>query len=84
MARLEKEIQETQARGYGFEDQELREGVRRVAAPVFNSDGKHVGCIGLSAAIFGFFELGDLDKYGRMVREAAEQASAELGYGSNP
>ena len=83
MARLEQEIQETQARGYGFEDQELREGVRRVAAPVFNSTGKHVGCIGLSAAVFSF-ELDDLDTYGRMVREAAEKTSAELGYVSNP
>ena len=79
MERLEEEIRETQKRGYGFEDQELREGVRRVAAPVFNSNGKHVGCIGLSATIFSF-ALDDLDKYGRMVLEAAEKTSAELGY----
>ncbi len=82
MGRLEEEIRETQKRGYGFEDQELREGVRRVAAPVFNAEGVHVGCIGLSASIFSF-DLNDLDKYGRMVCDAAERVSAALGFVSN-
>ncbi len=75
--RLEDEIRETQKRGYGFEDQELREGVRRVAAPVFNADGKHVGCIGLSATVFSF-GLDELDRYGQMVLDAAGKTSAEL------
>jgi DNA-binding IclR family transcriptional regulator len=76
---LEKQIREIQKRGYAFEDQEMREGVRRVAAPIFNADGKHVGCIGLSATIFSF-DLGDADKYGRMALEAAQKISAEIGY----
>jgi len=80
MAQLEEDIRATQERGYGFEDQELRKGVRRVAAPVFDASGKHVGCIGLSATIFSF-ALDDRDRYGRMVREAARKTSAELGYG---
>jgi IclR family KDG regulon transcriptional repressor len=79
MERLEDEIRVTQERGYGFEDQELREGVRRVAAPVFNSKGKLEGCIGLSAPIFSF-SLDDVDRYGQMVRKAADKASQELGY----
>lgn len=82
MDRLEEEIRITQERGYGFEDQELREGVRRVAAPVFNAGGKLEGCIGLSAPIFSF-SLDDADRYGRMVREAADKASRELGYKPN-
>jgi DNA-binding IclR family transcriptional regulator len=76
---LEKEIREVQRRGYGFEDQELREGVRRVAAPIFGFDGEHVGCIGLSATIFSF-ELEEADKFGRMVGEAARKTSAQMGY----
>lgn len=79
MEQLEAEIRKTRERGYGFEDQELREGVRRVAAPVFGSNGKLVGCIGLSATIFSF-ERKDADKYGQMVREAGEKISADLGH----
>jgi len=42
---LEKEIRKIKKYGYGFEDQELREGVRRVAAPIFNAEGHHIGSI---------------------------------------
>ena len=42
---LEKEIRKIKKCGYGFEDQELREGVRRVAAPIFNAEGHHIGSI---------------------------------------
>jgi DNA-binding IclR family transcriptional regulator len=76
---LEKEILEVKQRGYGFEDQELREGVRRVAAPIFNFDGEHIGCIGLSATIFSF-DLNDVDHYGHLVRAAADKISAKMGY----
>jgi len=76
---LEEQIREIQNLGYAFEDQEMREGVRRVAAPIFNADGKHVGCIGLSATIFSFARE-DADKFGRMALEAAQKISAEIGY----
>ena len=76
---LEKEIREVQTRGYGFEDQELREGVRRVAAPIFNFNSEPVGCIGLSASIFSF-DLDDVEKYGRMVLTAAKKISEKMGY----
>lgn len=78
MESLEKEVAETHSRGFGFEDQELREGVRRVAAPIFTSDGKHAGCIGLSATIFSF-DLKDVDKFGRMALDAAKKISSDLG-----
>lgn len=83
MNRLEDEIKLTQHRGYGFEDQELRVGVRRVAAPVFNSTGKIVGCLGMAASIFSF-AIEDLDRYGRMVLSAANRTSEELGYTESP
>jgi IclR family KDG regulon transcriptional repressor len=76
---LEKEIHDVQIRGYGFEDQELREGVRRVAAPIFNFNAEPVGCIGLSASIFSF-DLSDIDKYGHLVMTAAEKISVKMGY----
>ncbi len=76
---LENEIRQVQECGYGFEDQELREGVRRVAAPIFNIDNELVGCIGLSASIFSF-DLMDKDKYGQLVKDAARKISEKMGY----
>lgn len=77
--KLEKEIRDIQQRGYGFEDQELREGVRRLAAPIFNADGHHVGCIGISATIFSL-ELDDVDDLGRLVLDSARKISGEMGH----
>ncbi len=76
---LEKEIRDVQKRGYGFEDQELREGVRRVAAPIFSIDAEPVGCIGLSASIFSF-DLKDVDRFGQLVLDAANKISRKIGY----
>lgn len=82
MGILEKEIRKTKKCGYGFENQELREGVRRVAAPVFNAERHHIGCIGLSATIFSF-ELTDVDKFGQMVLNVAKKISVRMGSNSN-
>ncbi|BBO92347.1 IclR family transcriptional regulator [Desulfosarcina ovata] len=79
---LEAELMQTKTCCFGFEDQELREGVRRIADPIFNFSGKHVGCIGMSASIFNF-DLKDKKKYGEMVANAARKTSADMGYQSN-
>ncbi|MFH1153955.1 MAG: IclR family transcriptional regulator C-terminal domain-containing protein [Pseudomonadota bacterium] len=65
--------------GYAFEDQELREGVRRVAAPIFNLKGEHVGCIGIAATIFSF-DLKDVDRYGQMVLGTARKITEKMQY----
>ncbi|BBO85318.1 IclR family transcriptional regulator [Desulfosarcina ovata] len=80
---LETELIQAKKCGFGFEDQELREGVRRIAAPIFNSSGKHVGCIGISAPIFNF-DLKDKEKYGELVVDAARKTSADMGYPYDP
>ncbi|MDL2330019.1 IclR family transcriptional regulator [Desulfosarcina sp. OttesenSCG-928-A07] len=74
---LDKELKAVAQCGYGFEDQELREGVRRVAAPIFSFNGELAGCIGLSAPIFSF-DLTEKEKFGQMVREAGQQVSMEM------
>jgi DNA-binding IclR family transcriptional regulator len=80
---LEKEIEKVQAQGYAFEDQELREGVRRIAAPIFDFEGEHVGCIGISATIFSF-ELEDLEYYGELLKACAARISEKLTYSGGP
>jgi len=77
--KLEAELTKVKENGYAFEDQELRKGVRRVAAPTYNSRSELVGCIGIAATIFSF-SIKDKKKLGNMAVETAKKVSAEFGY----
>lgn len=76
---LDAQLRDVARYGYGFEDQELRDGVRRVAAPIFGHGGDHVGCIGLSASV-ATFDLTEKEKFGALVLAAARTISAEMGF----
>jgi DNA-binding IclR family transcriptional regulator len=77
MDALESEIGKIREQGYAVEDQELREGVRRVAAPIVNVSGELAGCIGIAATVFSF-EIRDVERYGRLVRDAARDISGRM------
>jgi DNA-binding IclR family transcriptional regulator len=64
--------------GYAFEDQELREGVRRVVAPIYDCHGGLAGCIGIASPIFSF-ELENRKYLGEVVKEVANKISSEMG-----
>ncbi len=74
---LEKELQKVKSNGFAFEDQELRKGVRRVAAPIYDRMNKIVGCISIAAPIFSF-ELDDVDILGVSAKDAAGKISKNL------
>ena len=74
---LEKELQKVISNGFAFEDQELRKGVRRVAAPIYDKTKKIVGCISVAAPIFSF-ELDDVERLGMMVKETAGEISKNI------
>jgi DNA-binding IclR family transcriptional regulator len=78
MEQLEMELSDILANGYAFEDQELREGVRRVVAPIYDSHGKLAGCIGIASPIFSF-AYENREYLARMVKEAAERISSDMG-----
>jgi DNA-binding IclR family transcriptional regulator len=78
MAKLEEELSNIIKSGYAFEDQELREGVRRVVAPIYNYHGSLAGCIGIASPIFSF-TYEDREYLGRMVKEVAEKISSSMG-----
>ncbi len=82
---LEAEIKRIKEKGYAFEDQELRKGVRRIVAPIYDhknhsSRSSHfdgvglVGCIGVAATIFSF-EIDDKENLARQVMETADRIS---------
>jgi len=80
MNELEAELLKVRKDGYAFEDQELRKGVRRVVAPIYDFRNDLAGCIGISATLFSF-ELEDVEHMGSMVVEAANKISNRMGKG---
>ncbi|MBW1692068.1 MAG: IclR family transcriptional regulator [Deltaproteobacteria bacterium] len=75
---LERELSDIVAKGFAFEDQELREGVRRAVAPIYDSHGKLAGCIGIASPIFSF-TYEDKDDLAQVVKGAARKISADMG-----
>ena len=74
---LEKELKNVISNGFAFEDQELRKGVRRVAAPIYDNQNKIAGCISIAAPIFSF-ELDDVNKLGMLAKKTADEISKSL------
>jgi len=75
---LEEELSIIMKNGYAFEDQELREGVRRVVAPIYDCHGGLAGCIGIASTIFSL-KYEDREYLGRMVKEVAHKISSDMG-----
>lgn len=77
--KLKEELKEIQAKGYAFDDQEVRLGVRRIAAPIFDHSEKIAGVIGIAGPTFRM-RRGRKEELGNIVKEAAEEISNELGW----
>jgi len=76
--RLEEELKKIRENGYAFEDQELRNGVRRIVAPIYDHRNRLAGCVGIAATIFSF-EMADTEDLAREVIETAGQISNRMG-----
>lgn len=75
---LVDELRLTATRGYAIDDEELNLGVRCVAAPVSDLQGRHIATIGLSGPA-GRIDRTRLDSLADIVVEAANKLSAHLG-----
>lgn len=82
LAILEKELATILEHGYAVEDQELREGIRRVVAPVFDHTGELAGCLGMAAPTFRL-ATEEFPRLGKIVKGVADELSASLGSGMN-
>lgn len=76
--RLKEELKKVREKGVSIDNEEYREGVRCVAAPVFNSENKMISAMGISGPStriseekFPFLE--------KIVKEIAERLSLSLG-----
>lgn len=79
-ADIRKELNEVRATGLYTEVDQTNLGVTAIAAPVFQSDGRAMGAVGMICPSVQITET-ELQQAKEMLREAARQISARLGYG---
>jgi len=78
MDRLEEELSGIMEKGYAVENQELRRGVRRIVAPIYDHRNRLAGCVGVAATIFSL-EMNDIEGLAREIMETARQISNHMG-----
>lgn len=78
LASLSADLAETRARGYAVDDQERAEGMRCVAAPIFNAHGEPVAGLSVSGPTFRM-NISDTPRIGVLVRAAADEVTEATG-----
>jgi DNA-binding IclR family transcriptional regulator len=78
VARLDKDLEETRARGYSIDNREFEPELRCVASPIFDYAHRVVAAISVSGAISRVTEE-NMDEIGVMVRNACAEISESLG-----
>lgn len=75
---LMADLARIRARGYAIDDQERAEGMRCIAAPIFNVHGEPIAGISVSGPAFRM-PLSAADRLGALVGQAAEQVTRAIG-----
>jgi len=76
---LKAQLYEIRSRGYAFDDEEVRLGVRRIASPVFGSFKGLVAVIGIAGPTFRI-TVERKEELGEMVKRVAMGLSERFGY----
>ena len=76
---FQEELKLVKERGWAVDDEEYSEGIRCVAAPVFDFTGRVTGAIGISGPSQRI-EKENIPKLGEMVKEITLELSRELGF----
>ncbi|MCA9879755.1 MAG: IclR family transcriptional regulator [Thermomicrobiales bacterium] len=76
---LRASIIEAQNRGFAIDDEERELGVRCVAAPIFDRTGACVAALTISGPATRM-TLEEVERIGPVVRQAADECSAQLGH----
>lgn len=80
---LRAEVQKVRQQGFAMDEEEFFEGVRCIAAPVFDGDDTCVAAIGVTASAARFTESRTAD-FASIVRKEADNLSAQLGHQARP
>jgi DNA-binding IclR family transcriptional regulator len=76
---LRQHLAEVQRRGYAIDDCEGEDSVRCVGAPIFDHSGQILASISIAGPAYRL-DLQQLKTWGSLVRQAAMEISALLGY----
>jgi IclR family transcriptional regulator, acetate operon repressor len=77
-AALLRDLAHTRERGFSIDDQERAEGMRCVAAPIFNAHAEPIAGLSVSGPAFRM-ALSDATRFGAIVRAAADRVTAATG-----
>ncbi len=75
---LTQELDAVQARGYAIGNEELREGLAAVAAPIFDHSGQVIAAIAVSGPSYRI--TAQLEPLAEAVQQTARAISAQLGH----
>ncbi|MFW6147926.1 MAG: IclR family transcriptional regulator [Thermodesulfobacteriota bacterium] len=80
LEQLEKEIDEVKIRGYAYDFEELREGVCRISAPIYDRENRVLGCFTIACPSFRLDKhIARKDDLGLLVKQVAFEFSKEHG-----
>ena len=68
---LEKELEKVKIDGYAIDIEEMREGVGRVAAPIYDKSKKIVACVAITCPVFRLNKQNKKYEYGLCVKKYA-------------
>jgi IclR family transcriptional regulator, KDG regulon repressor len=74
-----KEIEKVRAEGYAIDNEENSEGVRCIAAPIYDAGGKLVAALGTSSTILHIDDA-QIPHIAELIKKAAAELSMQLGY----
>ncbi|MBC7341497.1 MAG: IclR family transcriptional regulator [Clostridia bacterium] len=80
--KLREEIEAIRRRGYSIDDQELEEGLRSVAGPIYNAQGVMVAAMSLAGPVTRLRD-DSIPEVSQIITEACMEISRELGYNSS-
>ncbi|MCC5956774.1 MAG: IclR family transcriptional regulator [Natronohydrobacter sp.] len=75
---LERDLIATRARGYAIDNEERTEGMRCIAAPIFDAQGRAVAGLSISGPVFRL-SLERAEEVGAMVKRAAQGVTEATG-----
>ncbi len=77
---LKEQLKTIKRRGFGFDDEEYVEGLKCIAAPIFNEESKVVAAISLAVPKYRYDEGQKEIGYEYLVKATANNLSKELGF----
>jgi IclR family KDG regulon transcriptional repressor len=75
--KLFEELKITRERGYAIDNEEIEDGLRCIAAPIFNAEGNVIAAVSISGPSSRINET-TYDEYSKYVVKTAKLISGEL------